>query len=237
LSFVGVLASQAKGNVWLVQRGNGISKGEVAINQTDRFESEGSLVLFGTAIQSVDVFRGDEIEKIEAHRSVLNAGSAECIVVDFSFSNPVSKMVLHYQKNIVDNIEFCLSIQLNPKRIVDPQIELKKNMKIRHSLGEQLINIYFQPANAQVEKTEIELYVGEGRFDNGILKSVVNTQLITRKSVDKDNLFVSINDLAFGVYSFRVVQKNRENGVISSSDFYNFHLEKPNYSGKHTVYL
>ena len=68
------------------------------------------------------------------------------------------------------------------------------------------------------------------------LKTVSNRQLIFRVSADKNAMFISIKDLAFGVYSYRVFQKDKENNKIVESDYFDFCLEKPNYGGKRTVY-
>ena len=237
ISMVGALATQCREGMWIVNSGRELKSDKALdIPQTDQLEKWGSLVIFGKAIQSIEIRKTSSVQTIETKNSVLNVGSADTIAVDFEVLDPIQKAVLHFKNNIVDDFEVNFTYQLNPQNFIDPKIGLLENLKIRHSLGEQLLNIYFQQASDKVEQTEIEIFVGDGRFDMGVLKAVSNRQLISRVNLEKNTLFYSAKDLAFGVYSYRLAQKDKNGHIIISSDYIDFNIEKPNYGGKRTIY-
>jgi hypothetical protein len=237
ISMIGALATQYRQGIWIVNSGRELKSAEsLDIPQTDQLEKTGSLVIFGKAIQSIEIRKTSSDQTIETQNSVLNVGSADTIAVDFDVMDPILKAVLHFKNNIIDDFVVNFTYKLNPKNFIDPKIGLLEKLKMRHSLGEQLLNIYFQLANDQVEQTEIEIFVGDGRFDMGALKDVLNRQLISRISLEKNTKFYSAKDLAFGVYSYRLVQKDKNGCIIITSDFVDFNIEKPNYSGKRTIF-
>lgn len=237
ISMIGALATQYREGIWIVKSGLELKRTEVMeIPQTDQLEKTGSLVIFGKAIQSIEIFKSNSVETIETKTSVLNVGTADTIAVDFEVMVPIQKAVLHFKNHIVDDFEIKFLYKYNSNNFIDPKIGLLDNLKVRHSLGERLLNIYFQPANDQVEKTEIEIFVGDGRFNKGALQAVSNRQLISRVSLEKNTMFYSAKDLAFGTYSYRLAQKDKDDHIIISSDYIDFNIEKPNYSGKPTIY-
>lgn len=129
-----------------------------------------------------------------------------------------------------------LNTRKNPKGIIDPKKILLENLKLRHAVGEQLINVFFNPADPKVHSTIIELYIGDGRFERGNLVKVLNRQLIAKKTFDGKALMAAFNNLSPGVYSYKVTQTNIEGNEEISSEFMGVNLPKPNYGGKPVIY-
>jgi len=232
----GALAFDVKGHVNIIKSINLLEKKPISIYQSDVLEQYGSIVVFGKALQSIDVCIGNKSTRHNPRATILKVGNAKGIVVDFDVNYPITNIVVSFEKKIIDDLQLNFQYVKNPKGIVDPKVALHKQMSVRHAIGEGLLNIFFQPASEEVSKTIIELYVGDGRFDRGQLKNVSNRQLISKKTYDKDTLMATFKELAPSVYSYRVIQLNADDIEVFSSNIIDVHLQKPNYSGKPTIY-
>ena len=114
-----------------------------------------------------------------------------------------------------------------------------KTAQIKHSTGADLVNIYFQPCCANCGKTEIELWIAQGKRENhhGMIAYVpkliggIPEQMIAKFTVEEGFLFKAINGLANGVYAYRVRQLSKNEEMLFESDFQFFEI-RPQGAGR-----
>ena len=95
-----------------------------------------------------------------------------------------------------------------------------------HKTGTDLVNIYWNLVSDSVEETKIILY------------SVTNgTERLIGKYKEKEAMFKSITGLAFGDYSYEIIECDKTGREIARTKKISFKISKPNYSGKHTVVI
>ena len=103
-----------------------------------------------------------------------------------------------------------------------------KQLSPTHATGETLVNIYFKSTEFDVCKTEIELYRDVHQKEN-------KRQLLGSFKVNEGMFFQSIDSLAFGDYSYRILQYVDEDLAPLESDFYDFKLKPiPEFAKKPT---
>lgn len=219
---------------WTYGKGKNIDDGKFIIRQSDSYETEGTIVLIAYGISSVKVSGGEFANIVNAVKNLQKIGMANVVIIDFDVNNPVTKLTLKYDNNLVDDIDITVEFVNKPKVFIDPRIKLIENMCIKHSTGEHLVNIYFQMAHENVENTIVELYVCDGT-PNSSSNIVKNRQLMLNKIIEKGTFYTSIKDLAFGIYSYKVEQRDKNSNVIVVSDYFDFQIKKPNYGAKPVI--
>ncbi len=224
------------GHVRIVKSLEDLHQFPILIKQTDQIEQEASLVLFGKAIESIEYTTVDNNKvSISAKETVLNKETAFGGVIDFQTNNPIKSISLHFKQNIIEDFVISCEYILNPKGIIDPNKVLLDQMKIKHSLSENLINIYYQPANQNVFSTTIELYIGDGRINGGKLLGVTNHQLIRTINLNRDNFMCSFSNITPGVYSYKVYQYDESMNLIISTEFIDLYVQTER--EKRTIYI
>ena len=170
-------------------------------------------------------------------------GTSFCIELDFE--NRVEKVKLTFADNIVDDYTFSVQyVEADKDLYYQKQAETIRNTyieaaQIKHSTGADLVNIYFQPCCANCGKTEIELWIAQGKRENHhgmiayIPKLIGGTpeQMIAKFTVEEGFLFKAINGLANGVYAYRLRQFSKNDEMLFESDFQFFEI-RPQGAGR-----
>ena len=169
-------------------------------------------------------------------QSASRKGSAFSVELDFE--NRVEKVKLTFADNIVDDYTFSVQyVEADKDLYYQKQAETRRNTyieaaQIKHSTGADLVNIYFQPCCANCGKTEIELWIAQGKRENHhgmiayIPKLIGGTpeQMIAKFTVEEGFLFKAINGLANGVYAYRLRQFSKNDEMLFESDFQFFEI-------------
>ena len=176
-------------------------------------------------------------------QSASRKGSAFSVELDFE--NRVEKVKLTFADNIVDDYTFSVQyVEADKDLYYQKQAETRRNTyieaaQIKHSTGADLVNIYFQPCCANCGKTEIELWIAQGKRENHhgmiayIPKLIGGTpeQMIAKFTVEEGFLFKAINGLANGVYAYRLRQFSKNDEMLFESDFQFFEI-RPQGAGR-----
>ena len=176
-------------------------------------------------------------------QSASRKGSAFSVELDFE--NRVEKVKLTFADNIVDDYTFSVQyVEADKDLYYQKQAETRRNTyieaaQIKHSTGADLVNIYFQPCCANCGKTEIELWIAQGKRENHhgmiayIPKLIGGTpeQMIAKFTVEEGFLFKAINGLANGVYAYRLRQLSKNDEMLFESDFQFFEI-RPQGAGR-----
>ena len=169
----------------------------------------------------------------------------ECFSVILDFENRVEKVKFTFADNIVDDYTFSIQyVEADKDLYYQKQAESQRNTyiktaQIKHSTGADLVNIYFQPCCANCGKTEIELWIAQGKRENhhGMIAYVpkliggIPEQMIAKFTVEEGFLFKAINGLANGVYAYRVRQLSKNEEMLFESDFQFFEI-RPQGAGR-----
>jgi hypothetical protein len=183
---------------------------------------EGILTFVNFGIESIEVNYKSGKQIIKLEKSIFKQYMVGNIKV--KFNNPFDHIILNFNNNIADP----LNVKVDFKLYVEPVKEVKEELKdinATHRTGEDLVNVYFQKVSDKINRVEVELFIVDNKNES---------QLIGTYRVQDNVSFMSITGLAFGGYSYRVVQYvgSRE---VASSKKESFYLSRPNYGGKPTV--
>lgn len=159
-------------------------------------------------------------------------------IFDIDLEKPFSKIKIESVYNLIVPIEIPVTVVLADKEkyyVMQEEKnarELLKNASVRHSVGADLVNIYFQPCSDKYDRTEIELF---SEITNQF-KKVTGYQLLAKYKVDKEMFFKSISGLAFGLYAYQLTQYDDKGNVLIQTDKIEFSISKPaGYSGRKMV--
>lgn len=152
--------------------------------------------------------------------------------INFDFDCPISQIRLVEKNNLVDPLIINVNILLADKNAyyakkkVEELQNLIEKASIKHSVGKDLINIYFQPCQENYSKTEIEFFIAEGVYEYGygypiaskILVGGKNRQLIAKFSIENGVFFKSVTGLAPGVYAYRIKQYSQVGKLLFETE-------------------
>ena len=163
--------------------------------------------------------------------SVTNDGKYAVIA---DFDNKIDAIKLRFANNLADDFEFVVAfVEADRKEYEEWQKALllasrTKRAAIKHSVGDSLINIYFQPCEDDCESTEISLFVPD-KYDTAQAhqRKVLSWSLIMSAWVEKGMFFKSITGLAYGRYAYVVKQFDKNNQLLFSTDYVEFSINKP----------
>lgn len=192
---------------------------EIELNQESSNEI-GTLVFIGYGVESIDIYKENKSENLPLVRSIFKGLMVGIIPIHYDVSS--MKLKLNFRYNLAG--PYDVNIKFNQYR--EPEIDYQalyiSNMKVSHSLGQDLINVYFQLADSKVDKTEVILF-----------KTLNNNEtiMIAKFHVENGVYYHSITGLAYGDYEFNVVQYVNNNILVESPKT-KFKLVQPNYSGK-----
>lgn len=149
-------------------------------------------------------------------------------IIAIDFNSRIEKIKLRFKNNIADDYIIKLKYveadkeAYYAKQKQNKQDELLKTANIKHSPGDNLVNIYFQPCNDQYDKTEIILYK--------------DGQMLSKYKVDDGVFFKPIIGLAYGTYEYVLKQFDKNGDLLLETDKIKFSISAPNYGGRQTIY-
>ena len=160
------------------------------------------------------------------------------IIIDFN--DRIDAIRLKFIKNIADDLEIGIAYKEADKQAYNEMQEvlrkenILKRAAIKHSVGESLINIYFQPCVDNYDHTEISLFIPEktevkkvgGPYGPVDQENVLSWSLIMKTTVENGIFFKSITDLAYGRYAYIVKQLDERNNLLIETDYIEFYIRK-----------
>lgn len=176
-------------------------------------------------IDKIYAVKGKELTEA----TTISYNNSYSLIVDFA--DPTEKIKIVFKEKMANDLIIKLKYVPASKEAylankkAEREKELRAKASIKHSVGDQLINIYFQPSCDEAEKTEIELFFWNGN----------DWQMIKKCSLSKDDMFLSIPGLAYGKYSYIVRQLDDKKEKLFATERIPFEIRRPNYSGKTRV--
>jgi hypothetical protein len=157
--------------------------------------------------------------------------------LELNFEKRVEKIKLTFTDNIVDEYIFSVQyIEADKDLYYQKQAESMRNTyiesaQIKHSTGNDLVNIYFQPCCSDYEYTEIYLYIPQdyvtvGR-PYGPVKKPSSWQLFKKCKVPSEDFYKSINGLAYGTYAYVIKQFDKKDHLLLETEYIEFSLKTP----------
>ena len=153
-------------------------------------------------------------------------------MINFDFDCPITQIRLVEKNNLVEPLIININVILADKNAYfakkkEEELQfLIKNASIEHSIGKDLINIYFQPCQDNYAKTEIDFYIADGIYKSGggypiasrVLVDGKNKRLIARYPIETGIFFKSITGLAPGVYAYSIKQYSQEETLLFETE-------------------
>lgn len=164
---------------------------------------------------------GISVLKAEKWQSVENDGNTYTVTVDFD--DRIEKIRFAFKNDLADDYVLNVKyVEADKEKYYARQEQKRKDdllkaASIKHSTGNDLVNIYFQPCCDRYERTEITLYR--------------DGQMLAKYKVDDGVFFKSIGGLAYGTYEYVVKQFGKDNNVLLETDKFRFSIDRPNYGG------
>lgn len=207
----------------IVDRINSVPE-KLVIKQDDDYTSKEYLFDIYTAYPVIDKI---EFEGESSHNRIENKGKHVKVIL--SFDSKANTIVIHFANDLADPYKIELEYVEADKAAYDKRLEEEKikqlgtiaNVKV--SSGDALINVRFQPVSDLFSYSKIELYC-EG-------------SLMAKYKTEEDVYFKSITGLAYGKYQVKLIQYDKNDKVIFTSDLISISLNRPNYGGKPTVVI
>ena len=157
--------------------------------------------------------------------------------LELNFEKRVEKIKLTFTDNIVDEYIFSVQyIEADKVLYYQKQAESRRNnyiesAQIKHSTGNDLVNIYFQPCCSDYEYTEIYLYIPQDYVTvggpYGPVKKPSSWQLFKKCKVPSEDFYKSINGLAYGTYAYVVKQFDKKDNLLLETEHIEFSLKAP----------
>lgn len=183
----------------------------------------------------------DKLEVIK-HISILKNGKWEDLELSpygqnkvllykiiINFNNRIEKIKFSFKNDLADdyilNLEY---IEADKDKYYAKQAQQKKDnllntANIKHSTGNDLVNVYFQPCCEEYERTEITLFK-----DN---------QMLAKYKVDDGVFFKSVGGLAYGTYEYIVKQFGKDDKLLLETDKIKFSISAPYYGGRRNIVI
>ena len=160
------------------------------------------------------------------------------IIIDFN--DRIDAIRLKFIKNIADDLEIRIVYKeadkqaYNEMQAVLQKENTLKRAAIKHSVGESLVNIYFQPCANNYDHTEISLFIPDktevkkvgGPHGPVNQENVLSWSLIVKTTVENGIFFKSITGLAFGRYAYIIKQFDKANNALIETDYTEFYIQR-----------
>lgn len=160
------------------------------------------------------------------------------IIIDFN--DRIDAIRLKFIKNIANDLEIGIAYKeadkqaYNEMQAVLQKENTLKRAAIKHSVGESLVNIYFQPCADNYDHTEISLFIPDkievkqvgGPHGPVNQENVLAWSLIMKTTVENGIFFKSITGLAFGRYAYIVKQFDKANNVLIETGYMEFYIQR-----------
>lgn len=172
---------------------------------------------------SVEVFVNGKWQKIDTS----TYKNVQVYRIIINFNNKIEKIKFSFKNDLADdyilNLEY---VEADKDKYYAKQAQQKKDnllntANIKHSTGNDLVNIYFQPCCEEYERTEITLFK-----DN---------QMLAKYKVDDGTFFKSICGLAYGTYEYIVKQFGKNDNLLLETDKIKFSISAPYYGGRRNI--
>lgn len=162
--------------------------------------------------------------------------------IELDFDDKISEITIEFKNDMAEPLTLSLEFVDADKEAYYAKIKQKeteeklKKLNVSHACGNDLVNIKFQNCSENVSYTIIALYTFKDRPKNGFNGETERIrQLMATYKVEEGVFFKAIKDLAYGKYEYVVSQFDKENKLIVSTEFIEFKIFKPNYSGRGLV--
>ncbi|HIV63990.1 MAG TPA: hypothetical protein H9693_04455 [Firmicutes bacterium] len=189
-----------------------------------------------------------EVPLLKSHKNTSRSLPSESnidekFLIITDFDDRIDSIKLQFIKNIADDLEIEFVYREADKQAYALRQEAlkKENMLkracIKHSVGDNLVNIYFQPCSDDYDHTDIFLYIPEkteetttgGRYGPVKKENILSWVLIMKAGAEKGMFFKSITGLAYGRYAFIAKQFDKNNNLLVETDYIEFRIEKQYY--------
>ena len=164
----------------------------------------------------------DELKNnsLETWQRELDRG-IDIFVVDLDFDERTDVIRFSYKNGIVGPIDIkVIYVAANKERYYFKIAQQKKKdllskMSVCHRTGISLVNVFWQKADNNVKKIELELFLD-------------NHQLFLKYEMDSEVLFKSIQGLADGSYLYKLSQYDENGNLVVASDMVSFKITSRN---------
>jgi len=208
-------------------------KDELVVKQDENYNIKKHFIILGGSLVASAELDGKSYKAKDAPEGSPYDGKA--IVIPVDFDNRAKALKLSFKDELADSVTLKLVFEESDHAAYDSKVEeqnrqaLLEKAQIKIATGNDLVNIYFNPANDNYATAKIELYTATGSFEQHhgsvihqgwkprLLGGTVE-RLIAKYSVEEGMFFKAITGLAHGVYGVKVIQYDSNNKVILESD-------------------
>lgn len=158
-------------------------------------------------------------------------------LLPIDFNDKIDAIKIIFKNNLADDLilpvlyEEADKEKYYAKKEQERKDGLRKAAAITHSTGADLVNIYFQPCCDEYEYTEIYLYIPQSHVTvgspHGPVKKPSSWQLFKKCKVDAEDLYKSINGLAYGTYAYVIKQFDKKGNLLLKTEYITFSLKAP----------
>lgn len=144
--------------------------------------------------------------------------------IKIDFDDKIDTIIVEFKNDMAEPLTFSLEFVDADKEAYYDKIKQQENqdklskLNVSHSCGNDLVTIKFANASEYVSFTQILLF-DDKKQPMGVFK------------VDEGMFFKSITNLAYGKYFYKVEQYDKENKMIVSTDYIEFHILPLYYGG------
>ena len=164
----------------------------------------------------------------------------ERFLITVDFNDRIDAIKLKFVNNIAADLEIGITYQEADKQAYLERQEIlrKENIlkraAVKHSVGDSLVNIYFQPCADEYDHTEISLFIPEKTEVKSVgsphgpvnQENVLSWSLIMKTTVENGVFFKSVTGLAYGKYAYIVKQFSKENRLLVETGYIEFCIKK-----------
>lgn len=194
-----------------------------------------NIIISGLSISSVEI-DGKKSEMIDTPNHSFFDGKMNLAVVDFD--NRAKDITFNFANNAAEPLTLKLKFIESDHAFFDAK-EAESNRQrliaaanIKIATGSDLVNVYFQPVTDNYSHTVIELYLANGNFErqqihsSGVAVRMAPAKLLGgtvesllgKFKVEDGMFFKAITGLANGVYGVKIVEFDKNNNQLFSSD-------------------
>lgn len=225
-----ILMKESNGRYFFTQAGKEVG-GDVKVLSDDGF----------TLVQNEDItltdyklsIRNSCIEEVYAVKNndctafTIIEGKETMFTYPISFEDEIDGVRIVFKSNLADTLIIPVTYKkadkekYYAKKAEDDRKAIIARAQVKHATGADLVNIYFQPCSDDYFSTTIILYQGN--------------MLMAKYKIDPEVFFKSISGLAYGEYSYEVIQYDKDGKELMRTDKIRFSISRPNYGGKPVV--
>lgn len=189
------------------------------------------LYIANKSFERVFAIKGEQQIALKAEfdpiMSSKSSGEQRRFFLPLSFDNRIESIKIVFNNNLADDLIIpVIYVEANKEKYYakvaqEQNAKLLAKAQIKHATGADLVNIYFQPCSDDYFSTTIILYQGN--------------MLMAKYKIDPEVFFKSISGLAYGEYSYEVIQYDKDGKELMRTDKIRFSISRPNYGGKPVV--